>query len=69
MFTQTEYYQQDNQVFSKPCESLKSVIKLKRRQAFIKNLFLKCALTNKLDGGEDDQIKIRGIESFKAPTW
>ena len=35
----------------------------------MKNLFLKCALTNKLDGGEDDQIKIRGIESFKAPTW
>ena len=56
-------------MFSKPCESLKSVIKLKRRQAFIKNLFLKCALANKLDGGEDDQIKIRGIESFKAPTW
>ena len=30
----------------------------------IKHSFLKCGLSNNLDGTEDDQIKIRGIEDY-----
>ena len=33
-----------------------------------KHYFLKCGLSNKLDGTENDQIKIRGIEDYTMPS-
>lgn len=29
--------------------------------------FVKCGITNKLDGSEDDQVNIRGLEGYKMP--
>ena len=35
----------------------------------MKHCFLKCGLSNNLDGTEDDQkIKIRGIEDYTVPS-
>jgi hypothetical protein len=29
--------------------------------------FVKCGITNNLDGSEDDQVNIRGLEDYKMP--
>ena len=42
--------------------------KIKKQQDMIKHSFLKCGLSNNLDGTEDDQIKIRGIEDYAMPS-
>ena len=42
--------------------------KIKKQADMIKNSFLKCRLSNNLDGFEDDQIKIRRVENYIMPS-
>ena len=41
--------------------------KIKRNPEMIIHGFLKCGLSNKLDGSEDDYLNINGIENYKFP--
>ena len=42
--------------------------KIQKPPDMINHSFLKCGLSNNLDGTEDDQIKIRQIEDYTMPS-
>lgn len=39
----------------------------KNNKEMVIRSFVKCGITNKLDGSEDDQVNIRGLEGYKMP--
>ena len=41
--------------------------KLSENKDMIIRSFVKCGITNNLDGSEDDQVNIRGLEDYKMP--
>ena len=41
---------------------------MKKQREMIKHAFLKCGLSNKLDGSDNSFVDIKGIEGYELPT-